>query len=107
MKDSGAAVSRLAPIASQPDEAGMTMDPGAVDPLVATVFHIREIPSWVEPFSNYLITGDLPQDEAEARQLQRCVLMTHKYRGSQQSSREVKPKFIDSTHGEPKNIYKP
>jgi hypothetical protein len=24
-------------------------------------------------------------------------LMTHKYRGSQQSSREVKPKFIDST----------
>ena len=33
-------------------------------------------------------------------------LMTHKYRGSQQSSREVKPKFIDSTQGEPKNIYK-
>jgi hypothetical protein len=34
-------------------------------------------------------------------------LMTHKYRGSQQSSREVKPKFIDSTQGEQKNIYKP
>jgi hypothetical protein len=34
-------------------------------------------------------------------------LMTHKYRGSQQSSREVKPKFIDSTQGEPKNIYNP
>jgi hypothetical protein len=34
-------------------------------------------------------------------------MMTHKYRGSQQSSREVKPKFIDSTQGEPKNIYKP
>jgi hypothetical protein len=34
-------------------------------------------------------------------------VMTHKYRGSQQSSREVKPKFIDSTQGEPKNIYKP
>jgi hypothetical protein len=33
-------------------------------------------------------------------------LMTHKYRGSQQSSREVKSKFIDSTHGEPENIYK-
>jgi hypothetical protein len=30
-----------------------------------------------------------------------------KYRGSQQSLREVKPKFIDSTQGEPKNIYKP
>jgi hypothetical protein len=28
-------------------------------------------------------------------------VMTHKYRGSQQSSREVKPKFIDSTQGEP------
>jgi hypothetical protein len=35
------------------------------------------------------------------------LLMTHKYRGSQQSLREVKPKFIDSTQGEPKNIYKP
>jgi hypothetical protein len=34
-------------------------------------------------------------------------LMTHKYRGSQQSSREVKPKLIDSTQGEPKNICKP
>jgi ribonuclease HI len=66
-KDSGAAVSSLAPTAGQPDEAGMTMDPGAADPLVASVFHIREIPSWAEPFSNYLITGELPQDEAEAR----------------------------------------
>jgi hypothetical protein len=34
-------------------------------------------------------------------------LINHKYRGSQQSSREVKPKFIDSTQGEPKNTYKP
>jgi hypothetical protein len=32
-------------------------------------------------------------------------VMTHKYRGSQQSSMKVKPKFIDSTQGEPKNIY--
>jgi hypothetical protein len=38
---------------------------------------------------------------------QPATLMTHKYRGSQQSSREVKPKFIDSTQGEPKNICKP
>jgi hypothetical protein len=70
-KDSGAAVSRLALIAGQPDKAGMTMDPRAADPLVANVFHIREIPSWAEPFSNYLITGHLPQDEVEARRLQR------------------------------------
>jgi hypothetical protein len=70
-KDSGAAVSRLAPTAGQPDEAGTTTDPGAANPLVASVFHIREIPSWAEPFSNYLITGDLPQDEVEARRLQR------------------------------------
>jgi hypothetical protein len=47
------------------------MDLGAADPLVASVFHIREIPSWAEPFSNYLITGDLPQDKVEARRLQR------------------------------------
>jgi hypothetical protein len=59
-KDSRAADSRLAPIASQPDEAGTTTDPGAADPPIANVFHIREIPSWAEPFSNYLITGDLP-----------------------------------------------
>jgi hypothetical protein len=69
-KDSGAADSKSAPTAGQPDEAGTTTDPGAADPLVASVFHIREIPSWAEPFSNYLITGDLPQDEAEARRLQ-------------------------------------
>jgi hypothetical protein len=69
-KDSGAANSRLAPTAGQPDEAGTTTDPGAADPLVASVFHIWEIPSWAEPFSNYLITRDLPQDKAEARRLQ-------------------------------------
>jgi hypothetical protein len=71
MKDSGAASSTTALPAGQSDEAGTTTDPGATDPLVASVFHIREIPSWAEPFSNYLITRDLPQDEVEARRLQR------------------------------------
>jgi hypothetical protein len=71
MKDSGAVDSRPAPTASQSDKAGMAMDPGAADPMVTSVFHIREIPSWAEPFSNYLITGDLPQDEVEAKRLQR------------------------------------
>jgi hypothetical protein len=70
MKDLGAADSRLTPIASQSDEAGTTTDLGAANALVASVFHIREIPSWAEPFSNYLITGDLPQDEVGARRLQ-------------------------------------
>jgi ribonuclease HI len=68
-KDSGAAGYMPAPPAGQSDEAGTTTDLGAADPLVASVFHIREIPSWAEPFSNYLITGDLPQDEVEARRL--------------------------------------
>jgi hypothetical protein len=54
----------------QSDEAGTTTDPGAADPVVTSVFHIREVPSWAEPFSNYLITGDLSQDEVEARRLQ-------------------------------------
>jgi hypothetical protein len=70
-KDSGAAVSKPALAAGQPDEAGTSTDPVDAEPLVASVFHIWEIPSWEEPFSNYLITGDLPQDETEARQLQR------------------------------------
>jgi hypothetical protein len=56
-KDSGAAISKPALAASQPDKASTSTDLGAVDPLVANVFHIREIPSWAEPFSNYLITG--------------------------------------------------
>jgi hypothetical protein len=43
----------------------------------------------------------------EAGMVMKKALMTHKYRGSQQSSREVKSKFIDLTQGEPKNIYKP
>jgi ribonuclease HI len=71
MKDRGTTGSMPAPPARQSDEAGTTMDPGAANPLVASVFHIREIPSWVEPFSNYLITGDLSQDEVEARRIQR------------------------------------
>jgi hypothetical protein len=59
-KDSGAAVSDQAPAAGQLGEAGSSSDPGAADPLVASGFHIREIPSWAEPFSNYLLSGDLP-----------------------------------------------
>jgi hypothetical protein len=70
MNDMGAARSRPAPLAEQSDEASTTTGPEAVDPLVTSVFHIWEIPSWAEPFSNYLITGDLPQDEVEARRLQ-------------------------------------
>jgi ribonuclease HI len=69
-KDLGAAISKPSPAAGQPNEAGLSMDPGASDPLVASVFHIREIPSWAEPFSNYLISRELPQDETEARRLQ-------------------------------------
>jgi hypothetical protein len=70
-KDSGAAAFVPAPTASQPDEAGTSTDLGAADPLVASVFHIREIPSWAKPFSNYLITGELPKDEVEAKRLLR------------------------------------
>jgi hypothetical protein len=66
-KDSGAAGSMPAPTAGQSDKAGTMTNSGAADPLVASVFHIWEIPSWAEPFSNYLITGDLPQDEVETR----------------------------------------
>jgi hypothetical protein len=47
-----------------------------------------------------MVSGRLSDDGARP-------LMTHKYRRSQQSSREVLPKFIDSTQGEPKNICKP
>jgi hypothetical protein len=67
VKDSGATGFATALPAGQSDEAGTRTNSGAADLLVASVFHIWEIPSWVEPFSNYLITGDLPQDEVEAR----------------------------------------
>jgi ribonuclease HI len=45
MNDRGTAGSTPAPPARQSDEADTTTDPGAADPLVASVFHIREIPS--------------------------------------------------------------
>jgi hypothetical protein len=100
-KDSGAVVSRPAPTAGQPIEAGASMDPGAADPLVAGVFHIREIPSWAEPFSNYLITGDLPQDEAEARRLQ-CRAQAYTIINSELYKRSVSgifQKFIEPEEG--------
>jgi hypothetical protein len=69
-KSSGAAVSKQMPAVGQPNEVGTSAYPGAADPLVRSVFHIREIPSWAEPFSNYLLTRDLPASGAEARRLQ-------------------------------------
>jgi hypothetical protein len=60
----------MAPTAGQLGEASTSIDPGATDPLVASVFHIREISSWAKPFSNYLLTGDLSPNKTEARRLQ-------------------------------------
>jgi hypothetical protein len=40
MKNLGAAVSMSASAADQSDKAGTSTDPGAADPLVASVFHI-------------------------------------------------------------------
>jgi hypothetical protein len=67
VKGPGAADSKPTLAAGQLGEACTSIDPGAADPLVANVFHIQEIPSWAEPFSNYLITGDFPPNEIEAR----------------------------------------
>jgi hypothetical protein len=44
-KDKGTAGSMPVPLAGQSDEASTMTDPGAANPLVASVFHIREIPS--------------------------------------------------------------
>jgi hypothetical protein len=70
-KDSRAAVSKPAPTADQLGEVGSSLDPRAADPLVASVFHIWEIQSWAEPFSNYLLSRDVSSNEGEARRLQR------------------------------------
>jgi hypothetical protein len=43
-KNSGAAVSKQTLVAGQPDEVGTLADLGVADPLVASGFHIREIP---------------------------------------------------------------
>jgi hypothetical protein len=61
------------------------------------------------PYRCAPLAGELPTRclFLSREELQPSPLMTRKYRESQQSSREVKPKFIDSTQGEPKDIYKP
>src|SRR3954468_8856529 len=50
-------------------------DPGTSQSWVAEmhveVFAIREIPSWVQPMMRYLAEGVLPQNETEARAVQR------------------------------------
>jgi hypothetical protein len=69
----GAAFSTQTRAADQHSKAGPSKDPWAADSLVESVFHIREIPSWAELFSNYLIFGDLPSREVKARQVQRRV----------------------------------
>jgi hypothetical protein len=71
--DPGAAISKQTTVADQSRKASPSTDPRAADPLVKSVFHFREIPSWAEPFSNYLIFGDLSSSKVEARQLQHCV----------------------------------
>jgi hypothetical protein len=60
---------------------------------------------WCELVKLHTINKKKPTKEFVGRKGK--TVMTHKYRGSQQSSREVKPKFIDLTQGEPKNICKP
>jgi hypothetical protein len=67
IKNPGAGVSEQTKEAGQASKSGTSIDPGAADPLVERVFHVREIPSWAEPFSYYLIFGDLPASEEEAR----------------------------------------
>ncbi|KAK1593908.1 hypothetical protein QYE76_018542 [Lolium multiflorum] len=66
-------------------------------------------PSMSEPVD---VSLPVPRVRIDAKTIEAIVYnraqpITHKYRGSQQSSREVKPKFIDSTQGEVKNTYKP
>jgi hypothetical protein len=66
----GDAIPKPAPTVGWLDEAGSSSYLGAADPLVAIVFHIQEIPYWAKPFSNYLLSEDLPVDKAEAKRLQ-------------------------------------
>jgi transcription antitermination factor NusG len=35
------------------------------------VFTIREVPSWVRPIMDFMVKGQVPADEAEARRIQR------------------------------------
>jgi transcription antitermination factor NusG len=36
-----------------------------------TVFTVREVPSWVRPIMDFMVNGQVPADEAEARRIQR------------------------------------
>jgi transcription antitermination factor NusG len=35
------------------------------------VFNVREVPSWVRPIMDFMVNGQVPADEAEARRIQR------------------------------------
>jgi transcription antitermination factor NusG len=51
----------------------MEIDYVSVDMMVIdqAVFTIREVPSWVRPIMDFLVNGQVPADEAEARRIQR------------------------------------
>ena len=38
-----------------------------------SVLIIREVPSWAQPFMNYIANGEFLDDEVEARQIRRCA----------------------------------
>jgi transcription antitermination factor NusG len=57
------------PGTSQP----MEIDYVSVDVMVIdqAVFTVREVPSWVRPIMDFMVNGQVPTDEAEARRIQR------------------------------------
>jgi transcription antitermination factor NusG len=54
---------------SQPMEIGyVSIDVMVID---QAVFTVREVPSWVFPIMDFMVNGQVPADEAEARRIQR------------------------------------
>jgi hypothetical protein len=76
-----------------------------IEQSIVPSMQVIEVPSSSNPLCDH--SNIIEENTRLKAELAKGLVMTHKYRGSQQSSREAKPKFIDSTQGDPKNIYKP
>ncbi|KAM0900811.1 hypothetical protein ACQ4PT_020383 [Festuca glaucescens] len=64
---------QLNPRAPQPNPGAPQPNPEAPKPetMVASVFEIKCVPPWAQEFLSYLVAGKLPEDQVQARKIER------------------------------------